>query len=155
MVSADTPVIDIQLFRLTGAQCSAENDGMWRTLLLCLVTLSVFADPSRCGSLPTRLNLNDPVYADAMTVERTLSKNGYTVQCVHPSTMARFFEGQKGAALFRTTSGDFEVLFLPKPYTFDALDILEERKGNRYIYSFRGKPHSNDPIDSSRIASIL
>jgi hypothetical protein len=117
------------------------------TLLLCLVALSAFADQSRCGSLEPRLQSNDPVYADAMTVERTLTKNGHTVECVLSSKMASFFDGQKGAALFRTPSGDFEVLFLPRPYTFDALDILEERKGNRYIYSFRGKPHSKDPIE--------
>lgn len=122
---------------------------MWRTLLLCLVTISAFADQSPCGSPVTQLHLNDPVYADAMSVERTLTQNGYIVECVLPSKMASFFDELKGAALFRTTGGDFEVLFLPKPYSFDHLDILEERQGNRYLYSFRGKPHFEARVDSA------
>jgi hypothetical protein len=122
---------------------------MWRTLLLCLVTLSAFADQSRCGSPATQLHSNDPVYDDALSVERALTRNGYTVECVLPSKMASFFDELKGAALFRTTSGDFEVLFLPKPYSFEHLDILEKRQGNRYLYSFRGKPHFEARVDSS------
>jgi hypothetical protein len=134
---------------------------MRRTLLFCLVTLSAFADHAGCGSPPTHLDSRDPVYADAMVVERTLTRGGWTVECVQPSVMANFFSAQKGAALFRTTDGDFEVLFLSKPHKFDSLEIVETRKGNRYIYSFRGRPefeaHSDGayPLYFARCSSKL
>jgi len=57
-----------------------------------------------------------------------------------------------GAAVYRTNRGDLEALFLPKPQSFEGLEIIEERKNGRYLYSFRGNPLPSleSPIDSSR-----
>lgn len=45
---------------------------------------------------------DDPAYADAMSLARTLQARGFIVKCVLQSKMIHIFEGQKGAALFRT-----------------------------------------------------
>ena len=52
------------------------------------------------------------------------------------------FEGQEGAANFQTDLGVFEVLFLSKPQTFNALEIIEQQETGGYLYSFRGSPRS-------------
>jgi len=82
-------------------------------------------------------------------VETALTRSGLTIECMLPSKKAHFFEGQKGAVLFRTNAGDFEVLFVPEPNTFAGLEIAEERKGSRFIYSFRGKPETKHYFDSA------
>jgi hypothetical protein len=92
----------------------------------------------------------DPGHADAMELAQTLRNHGFAVKCVLQSKMVGQFEGQKGAALFRTNRGDFDALFLPKAQTF-SLQPNEERKNGRYIYSFSGSPHSTGgPWDSDR-----
>jgi hypothetical protein len=48
--------------------------------------------------------------------------------------MTGMFEGQEGAALYRTSLGDFDALFLPVSQRFDALQILERRQDGRYLY---------------------
>jgi hypothetical protein len=59
------------------------------------------------------------------------------------SKSERFFEGQLGAALYRTNRGDFEALFLTKPGTFDSVRVTERAvKGQFYRYSFEGSPHA-------------
>ena len=50
------------------------------------------------------------------------------------------FEGQSGAAVYRTVHGSFEVLFLPQTGTFDHLKIIEQHNGDRYLYRFQGPP---------------
>jgi len=52
------------------------------------------------------------------------------------------FEGQEGAANYQTDGGAFEALFLPKPETFNALEIVEQEETGGFIYSFRGSPRS-------------
>ena len=52
------------------------------------------------------------------------------------------FEGQEGAANYQTDVGVFEALFLPKPETFNTLDIVEQEETGGFIYSFRGSPRS-------------
>lgn len=54
--------------------------------------------------------------------------------------MQNLFAGQVGAAFYRTNRGAFDVLFLPQSQNFRALEILERRETNRYVYSFRGSP---------------
>jgi hypothetical protein len=54
--------------------------------------------------------------------------------------MVGTFDGQTGAALFRSDRGSFEVLFLPQPQTFDHLKIIERHDGGRYSYRFKGPP---------------
>jgi len=74
------------------------------------------------------------------------------VKCILYSTMHGMFEGMSGDALYRTDRGDFVILFLPKPQSFEALEIIEKSEGGRYIYSFRGSPRPRpaNRIDSSR-----
>ena len=90
--------------------------------------------------LLAELKANDPAYADAMELAQTLRNRGFIVKCVLQSKMVRLFEGEKGAALYRTNLGDFEGLFLPKTQIF-AVQPIETRKNGRYIYSFAGSPH--------------
>jgi hypothetical protein len=54
--------------------------------------------------------------------------------------MEATFEGQIGAAAYRSNQGSFEVLFLPQAGSFDRLTILEQRNGERYSYRFKGPP---------------
>ena len=83
---------------------------------------------------------DDPAYADAMSLARTLQAHGFIVKCVLESKMTHIFEGQKGAALFRTDHGDFEALFLPAPQTFASVEVIDWRENDRFLYSFRGTP---------------
>lgn len=99
--------------------------------------------------MTAQIRVSDPAFADAMRLEQSLIDGGFKVECMLSSKMANFFDGQKGAALFRTTSGDFEVLFLPERERFDSLNIREERINGRYLYSFQGKPQFERSIDSS------
>ena len=57
-----------------------------------------------------------------------------------------------GAALYRTDRGDFEVLFLPPPNTFQLLKVVERQDGERYTYRFNGppKPWPANRIDSAQ-----
>jgi hypothetical protein len=100
--------------------------------------------------LLAELKANDPTYADAMELAQTLRNRGFIVKCVLQSKMVRLFEGEKGAALYRTNRGDFEGLFLPKTQIF-AVQAIETRKNGRYIYSFAGSPHvTGGPWDCAR-----
>jgi tetratricopeptide (TPR) repeat protein len=100
--------------------------------------------------LLAELKANDSAYADAMELAQTLRNRGFIVQCVLQSKMIGFFDGEKGAALYRTNRGDLEGLFLPKTQTF-AVQPIETRKNGRYIYSFAGSPHATGgPWDSAR-----
>ena len=101
------------------------------------------------------LQSNEPVYRAAMDFAVVLADAGFTVQCVAPSKMAAMFDGQVGAALYRTTRGSFEALFLPNLRNFDALQIVEREQSDRYLhylYSFAGrpKPWPANLIDSNR-----
>ena len=86
------------------------------------------------------LHPSDPASPHALDLARALTANGFSVQCIAPSKMAGTFEGQAGAALYRTDRGDFEALFLPNPQNFNGLQILERRESGRYLYSFAGHP---------------
>jgi hypothetical protein len=80
------------------------------------------------------------VYRDAVALSQTLGKNGFVVKCLLNSMSEGTFEGQTGAATFRTDRGTFEVLFLPQSKSFDHLEVIEERNGFRYSYWFKGPP---------------
>ena len=105
----------------------------------------------RSDELLALIKTDDPAYADAMDLARTLQGRGFIVKCVLQSVMVHTFQGQKGAAVFRTDRGDFDVLFLPEPQTFATVEILERRENGRFLYSFRGSPRaaSPHPIDSA------
>ena len=86
------------------------------------------------------LRPSDPARAQAVDLARILGDNGFIVQCIAPSKMGGTFEGQTGAALYRTNRGDFEALFLPNQQNFDGLEILTRQESARYLYSFAGYP---------------
>lgn len=133
-----------------------------RSLRLCLIfpamlfllppPTSAATQGSECSAqdLLARLKTDDPAFTDAMELAQTLRNHGFTVKCVLQSKSIGLFEGQKGAALYRTNRGDFEGSFLPKEQTF-AIQPIETRKNGRYIYSFAGSPHpTGGPWDSDR-----
>jgi hypothetical protein len=128
----------------------------WMAMCLALacVALPLFSwAQSACThkeEAQAELPSTDPIYVDAMDLVRKLIDNGFIVKCVLVSKEQHGFEGQKGGALFRTDQGSFGAAFLPQTETFDGLEVVEQRQGNRYIYSFRGRPHSSAHIDSSK-----
>jgi len=73
------------------------------------------------------LRPTDPAYAESIELTRELENRGYIVRCVLGSKMVSTFEGQLGAALYRTSRGDFEALFLPKPHTFASPALSNAR----------------------------
>jgi hypothetical protein len=87
------------------------------------------------------LQPSDPAYLDAVALAQTLTEFGFIrVMCIAPSKMTGMFEGQKGAAVYRTDRGGFDALFLPKPQNFDRLQIVERQESGEYLYSFAGSP---------------
>jgi hypothetical protein len=121
-------------------------------LLIASAQSSLLAQSSDCTGKAAQAQLpsTDPVYVDAMELARYLIDHGFIVKCVLETKEPHGFEGQKGGALFRTNQGSFGVGFLPKGEDFDALEVVEQRRGARYLYSFRGTPRSAAHIDSSK-----
>jgi hypothetical protein len=130
-----------------------QQRGFWLQLsiglLLLSYPLSVVGQTARCGpedlrcgpeDLKASLPSNGQAYPEAIALSETLRKYGISVKCILMSKMDGTFDGQDGAALYRTDHGDFEVLFLPQPKTFDHLKVIELRKGKRYSYRFKGPP---------------
>jgi len=93
-----------------------------------------------CDPPATRLPASNPAYADSMELAATLNHRGVRVQCVLLAKMENMFEGQIGAAFFRTDVGDFEAFFLPKSESWDGLEIVEQHRAGEYGYQFRGAP---------------
>jgi hypothetical protein len=125
--------------------------------LIGLASLAAFAAEERCGphELSASLRLASPSYSDAMILKQDLTGEGFEVECVLESKLNGMFGSEKlgnrsSAALFRTNHGSFEALFLPKPFTFDLVEVHEKRSGSRYIYSFTGDPPSRTSPDSPR-----
>jgi len=99
---------------------------------------------------------SSPVYLDAEQLGRTFNDRGFAVECIRRSKEENLFEGQKGAAWYKTDRGIFEVWFLPERENFSALQIIEQAKGNgRYVYSFRGRPRIVTSIDSAKSISFI
>jgi hypothetical protein len=119
--------------------------GFWPRVFVGLLTLvfSVGAvGQTRCSpeDLKASLPSDAPAYRDAIALSATLTKYGISVKCVLMSKMDGTFDGQDGSALYRTDHGDFDVLFLPQPKTFDQLTVIEQQEGWRYSYRFKGPP---------------
>ncbi|MGB9234391.1 MAG: hypothetical protein WCC04_08250 [Terriglobales bacterium] len=119
--------------------------GDWLGLSIGLLVLAcpptLFSQNTDCTAQGFRaLPSNAPVYREAAGLSATLSKNGILVKCISGSPMEGTFEGQSGAAVYRTVHGSFQVLFLPQTRTFDRLKIIEQHNGDRYLYRFQGPP---------------
>lgn len=111
---------------------------------LCIVSPPAFtAQPTGCTSLDLKAALqpSDGGYADAAELKQLLRAHGVVVGCVLRSKMTGMFEGQEGAALYRTDQGDLEALFLPRPGSWDALEVVRREKNGWYLTSFKGRPN--------------
>jgi len=104
----------------------------------------------RSRDLSALLTSADAAYAESVELTQELENRGYVVRCVLRSKMARVFHGQLGAALYRTSRGDFEALFLTKSETFDSVRLIERQENGRYLYSFQGTPSSAYTMDGRR-----
>ncbi len=87
-------------------------------------------------------------YADAMEFARFLGDKGINVKSVHGSKLESFFRGVEKAAFFRTDKGVVEVIFFPSSTGAESVQVTEQRKNGRYLYSFRGQPRPNPPGDT-------
>ncbi|HEY4931440.1 MAG TPA: hypothetical protein VII23_07705 [Terriglobales bacterium] len=120
-----------------------------------VVPLVVSAVAQSAGQLPgcraanspavSEVSPANPAYAHAADLALQLVRHRFIVICVAASKMTNMFEGQEGAALYRTTEGTFEALFLPNSQNFDEFQVLEQRQGDRYLYSFGGVPKPRQP----------
>jgi hypothetical protein len=81
-----------------------------------------------------------PVYPDAAALSVTLSGHSFKVKCIALSLLNNFVPGSKGAALYSTDHGDFDVVFLPELQNFYNFQVIERQKKGTYIYTFRGTP---------------
>lgn len=97
----------------------------------------------------------DHVYSYAVGLGAELDRVGVRVRCMLPSKMHRIFDGQAGAAFFRTEEGDLDALFLPRSSSFDRVEISEQVEAGRYRYQFRGAPRSRVHMDGSRRADFV
>lgn len=111
----------------------------------CLWAQTSPAKSQKCSpeDLSALLKPTDPAYPETVELARELENHGYAVRCVLQSKMVNFFEGQLGAALYRTNRGDFEALFLTKAHTFGSVRLLERPENGRYLYFFQGSPRAS------------
>ena len=109
--------------------------------------------PDACEDALTRQSWDDrtsPVYAEAIELGTELSAHGFRIHCIRRSKEETLFEGQQGAAWFSTDQGVFEVWFLPKPESFELLEVISQPDGSGFTYSFRGMPRIAITISSSK-----
>lgn len=108
------------------------------------------------NDLSAALQPGDQAYAPALTLSQDLQRSGFVVRCVLRSHFESAFEGQIGAALYRTDRGDFEALFLAPPATFDQLTFNERREGASWVYTLTGQPklRSSNRIEGRRLRVV-
>ena len=122
-------------------------------LTLCVASQAkLAAQPLECPaeSSGALMQANYPAYPDAAELALSLAAYGIVVKCTARSVFERFVPGTKGAALYLTDHGDFDVVFLPKPQTFDAFEIIERQKYGGYEYSFCGNPHNKSRMSGRK-----
>jgi hypothetical protein len=149
-------VYSVQKSQGVGAAMKQQR-GFWLQISLALLFLAyprnIVGKTAPCGleELKASFPSERPSYPDAIALSDTLKKYGISVKCILTSKMEGMFEGRQDAALYRTDQGEFDVLFLPQPKTFDQLRVIERQDGQRYLYSFQGPPQpwSANLIDSA------
>jgi len=122
-------------------------------LLLAAVPLLSFGqDKDPCVDLQLeRYWATSPVYVEAEDLAQKLREAGIQVQCIRRSKEENLFDGQAGAAWFKTDQGAFEAWFLPEPESFGYLHVIEHSRGNgRFVYSFEGMPDIKTTFESSK-----
>jgi len=113
-------------------------------------SLATVACQSEDGSL---LKPTDVAYTEAMGFARFLDGKGIVVKSIHGSKLNGLFQGLEKAAFFRTDKGIVEVIFFPDPRGAETFQVTEQRRAERYLYSFEGLPQPNPPgntFDSNR-----
>jgi hypothetical protein len=121
-------------------------------LLAAMPPLLLGRDKDPCADLQLERDWTaSPVYAEANDLAQRLQANGIQVQCIRRSKEEQLFDGQLGAAWFKTDQGLFEVWFLPEAESFSSLQVTEHSERNgRFVYSFAGTPQITTTFDSSR-----
>jgi hypothetical protein len=105
-----------------------------------IVASAAWAQNDACDP-KVALPATDPAYAEAMKLSKTLDRHGIKIRCVLLSKEAQLFDGQLGAAFFRTEIGDFEALFLPPTQSWDKLKVIQQHESRGYNkYRFQGSP---------------
>src|SRR3954463_847517 len=99
---------------------------MWRLLLL-LIPVIAHAEPTRCDPKYT-IKPAYPMYAEAMRIKDSLATVGVTVECIGHSKLVDIFEQQITALSFLTKQGDFDVVIVSEPYSFEATEVVEEKQ---------------------------
>jgi len=87
--------------------------------------------------------------ATAMALADDLRAHGFVIQCVFPSKLGSTFEVWDGGRLHRTVEGeaayctnygDLDVVFMPKPQTWEPFKVSERHMESGYVYTFAGAP---------------
>jgi hypothetical protein len=119
------------------------------TVVFFLFPLSVHASCSQ-EDAPFELKRQDPAYQEAMKLKEKLDRLGFVVTCVLPSKSIGIFDGQLGAAFYRTAAGTIDVMFMPESTGF-WVGVVENKQNGRFLYTFNGKPRALIPVwDASR-----
>jgi hypothetical protein len=91
-----------------------------------------------------------------MELTGKLESCGFAVECVRSSKQADLFEGEKGAAWYKTKQGIFEVLFLHERQDFDGLEVIDEPTiGGRHTYTFRGTPRTSTRMEGASLITFV
>ena len=108
--------------------------------VFAMVAWAAWAQNDPCDP-KAALPATDPAYAEAMKLSKTRNRHGIQIRCVLLSKEAQMFDGQLGAAFFRTEIGDFEALFLPPTQSWNKLKVIEQHESGGYNrYHFQGSP---------------
>ncbi len=129
---------------------------MPRAISTCLIVFfavvsatSLRAQISECPPAALWYKAGDPAFADTMALRKMLESHGIQVSCIFETKLSSQFVGKEngrshftleGEACIRTNYGDIDVFFAPKPQTFSALTIKEQKKPHGYLYTFSGMP---------------
>jgi len=114
-----------------------------KRLLALLILFVPLAAHATCGQgdAPYELKQMDRAYEQAMKLKANLERQGIEVICVLPSKLVNMFEGQLGAAFYRTSVGILDVMFMPASVDFQ-IRVVETKKDGRYLYTFEGTPRA-------------
>lgn len=123
---------------------------LWVLALLVVMTWhGALAQSDQCPPDPALLARTDPAYGDAIEVADELRAHGFIIRCIFPSKLGSIFQIEEGGvlrstiegnAVFRSNLGDIEVVFMPKPQTFQGFRVTEHAARDGWWYSFGGTP---------------
>lgn len=124
----------------------------YRLLFLIIVvpcTRTLAQEPAPCPGPAALMAPEQPAYADAMALKKSLESQGLVVRCIFETKFSSQFtvweNGEprstiEGEACIRTNLGDLSVLFMPRPQNFAGLKIQERHTSEGYVYSVSGMP---------------